>query len=320
MEAGERGVNDFPRRKWCLTTDRQIPFKARLHWYRYEDPQELPLLIAMLEHDSTGQHIDASRQRLAAYAKLSLRTVDYLLYGRPASRNGHKAKRGLIARAVVTEKNPANAKNRRQPAQYRINEEALELDPRMKPEWIKGHPQLPMFEAKPKKPFVPAIVSDDPPPAPRTTHAHCAGVDHELIRKCLAQIIENPDRIGTERLINGCVSKRPDVTTGEVTYWIAAKAAEMTPEIRSRMGFLISVVPECFAGEAFEEWRNLRAAVEAAKVKQAETQAAELVEARVWREANVVGECRGCRRPRFKSSTWSDYCSTTCRVAHEAKQ
>lgn len=296
-----------------MSPEKEIPFKARLHWYRYEDPQEFPLLIAMLEHDSTGQHIDASRSRLAAYAKLSLRTVEYLLYGRPASKFGHNAKRGLIVRRVVTEMNPANAKGKPQPAQYRINEAAMELDPRMKPEWIKGKPQMALFQPMPKKAYVPPVIQDDAPPYPRAyTHAQCAGVDRELVAKSLAQIVENPDRRGVERIIQACVSNRPDVTTEEIGFWLGMKAREIDRgKVENPMGFLIAVLPECFAGETFTEWRNLRAAEVDRKAAEVEIQAAA--------RASILGHCQGCGRPRFASSSWLDFCTPSCRTAHESR-
>jgi DNA-binding PadR family transcriptional regulator len=91
------------------------PLRARLHWYRLSAPQFL-VLTAMCEAKSDGSTIWVSVERLAAYSKLSERTVQRVL-------------RSLQRRGILTELAPANSSRR--PATYRINEAALQGDPRV---------------------------------------------------------------------------------------------------------------------------------------------------------------------------------------------
>ena len=104
------------------------PLRARLHWYKLT-PAEFALLTAMCEHCSDGSTVWAAIPRLAAYSKLTERTVQYLI-------------RGLSARGVLSQLAPANGAKRR-PATYRVNEAALEEDPRMSPYRIHRQ-QLPL--------------------------------------------------------------------------------------------------------------------------------------------------------------------------------
>ncbi len=95
------------------------PFRARLHRYRLT-PSEFCLLTAMLEHCSDGSVIWPSIARLAAYSKLS-------------ERNCQRTLRDLCSRGIISQLAPANSHRRRKPATYRINEAALEEDPKMLP-------------------------------------------------------------------------------------------------------------------------------------------------------------------------------------------
>jgi hypothetical protein len=94
------------------------PLRARLHWYRL-NVAEFALLTAMCEHCSDGATIWAAIPRLAAYSKLSERNVQRLM-------------RWLCKRGILTQIAPGNTAKRR-PATYRLNEAALEDDPRMAP-------------------------------------------------------------------------------------------------------------------------------------------------------------------------------------------
>src|ERR1039458_5917945 len=90
----------------------------RLHWYRL-DVYEFAVLSAMCLHDWFGKTVWASIPRLAAFAKLSERKVQYVI-------------RGLRKRGILSELAPGNSANRRS-VTYRINEEAFETDPRTVP-------------------------------------------------------------------------------------------------------------------------------------------------------------------------------------------
>jgi len=74
----------------------------------------------MVEHCSDGSVIWASISRLAAYSKLSERSVQYLI-------------RSLRDRGILSQLAQANSWNKRRPAVYRINESAMEDDPKMLP-------------------------------------------------------------------------------------------------------------------------------------------------------------------------------------------
>jgi hypothetical protein len=104
------------------------PLRARLHWYRLS-AAEFALLTAMCEHRSDGSTVWASVARLAAYAKLDERTVQRLI-------------RGFCARGILSQLASGNAA-KRMPATYRINEQALEEDPRMAPYRNTGQEKLP---------------------------------------------------------------------------------------------------------------------------------------------------------------------------------
>jgi hypothetical protein len=104
------------------------PLRARLHWYKLT-AAEFALLTAMCEHRSDGSTVWASVARLAAYSKMDERTVQRLI-------------RGLCARGILSQLAPGNVA-KRMPATYRINEAALEDDPRMAPYRSTGQESLP---------------------------------------------------------------------------------------------------------------------------------------------------------------------------------
>jgi hypothetical protein len=73
----------------------------------------------MCEHCSDGSTVWAAIPRLAAYSKLSERKVQRLI-------------RVLCGRGILSQLAPANTSKRR-PTTYRLNEAALQEDPRMEP-------------------------------------------------------------------------------------------------------------------------------------------------------------------------------------------
>jgi hypothetical protein len=81
----------------------------------------------MVEHCSDGSTIWPSIARLAAYSKLSERKVQRLIHGE--DRRGHHIP-GLCDRGILSKLASGNAGKRR-PATYRLNEDALEEDPRV---------------------------------------------------------------------------------------------------------------------------------------------------------------------------------------------
>jgi hypothetical protein len=97
-------------------SDLKPPLRARLHRYKLTTA-EFALLTAMCEHCSDGSFVWPAIPRLAAYAKLSKRKTQYVI-------------RVLRNRGVLSQLAPPNGARRR-PATYRINEAALEDDPKM---------------------------------------------------------------------------------------------------------------------------------------------------------------------------------------------
>jgi helix-turn-helix protein len=102
----------------------RAPLRARLHWYRLSTA-EFAVLTAMAEHCSDGSCIWASVARLAAYSKLSERTVQKVLRDLCSC--------GILTRFQKRESDKENPWRKRRPATYRINEAAMEDDPKMRP-------------------------------------------------------------------------------------------------------------------------------------------------------------------------------------------
>jgi hypothetical protein len=103
-----------------------IPLRAQL-WHKLLESCELLVLFAMLEGDSSGQHLFTSVPRIADYTKLSERTVQRILHGE--DRKERAVYVGLIDRHILVEVAPANATKRRT-AIYRLQIEALQDSPR----------------------------------------------------------------------------------------------------------------------------------------------------------------------------------------------
>ena len=120
----------------------------------------------MREHSSDGQHVFPSRERLAAYAKLSTKTVHRLLYGYVDKRSG-KRHRGLCERGIVSEL--AKPRRFRNSAKYRINVDALSADPRVTPHLERDRERaaqmkLPGIVKSPKPGIPQQPISDMPSP------------------------------------------------------------------------------------------------------------------------------------------------------------
>lgn len=133
--------------------------RERLHWYRL-DVYEFAVLSAMCLHDWYGKTVWASIPRLAAFAKLSERKVQYVI-------------RALRKRGILSELAPGNSANRRS-VTYRINEEAFETDPRTVP-YDDRQIHLPGIKR-------PAVTGEPVTPgashAPDTARTPCGGLVH----------------------------------------------------------------------------------------------------------------------------------------------
>jgi hypothetical protein len=112
-----------------ISGGRKLPAKVFLYWADLSNVQK-SVLDAMLEHCSDGSVVWASLARIAAYAKVSRKTVQRVLRGDETSQHRKLKRKGLIELGYVTELAQANAAKRR-PATYRINFDALADDPAM---------------------------------------------------------------------------------------------------------------------------------------------------------------------------------------------
>ena len=122
------------------------PVRAHVFW-KLVTSDELLLLLAMLElSGGTGEFIWPSVERLAAYTKLSHRTVQRLIHGYRNPATGVR-RRGFLERAVLTQLAPANGAKHRT-VTYRLNLEALPDDPEMD-SYLDRQPQLPEIRRAP---------------------------------------------------------------------------------------------------------------------------------------------------------------------------
>jgi hypothetical protein len=135
--------------------------RERLHWYKL-DCYEFGVLSAMCLHDWYGKTIWASIPRLAAFAKLSERKVQYVI-------------RALRKRGILSEFAPGNSANHRT-VTYRINEEAFEADPRTAP-YDERQIHLPGIQ-RPPVTGEPVTPGASHAPDPTTRRTPCGGLVH----------------------------------------------------------------------------------------------------------------------------------------------
>jgi len=131
-ETAQRGL-EGPR--MTPTPPQEYPKTLRAQLYNSKlAAEELLVLQAVLDNSCSGQVNSHAISRIAAYAKLSRRTVQSVLHGKKerTDKNGRlrPSKVGLIARRVLIEVVPADAAERRA-ATYRINPQALQPDTEM---------------------------------------------------------------------------------------------------------------------------------------------------------------------------------------------
>lgn len=94
--------------------------------------------------------------------------------------------------------------------------------------------------------------------------ARVSDVDKVKVRKAILEVVEFVDDRAVDLIVKGCLRNCPDAKTDEITYFVRLEGATVVSgRIDSPVGFLIATVPDCFAGEAFREWRNNRRAAAA---------------------------------------------------------
>jgi hypothetical protein len=123
----------------------------------------------------------------------------------------------------------------------------------------------------------PVVVVDDHP-GPRASGAQgvptTAQIDRASVYQAILKYASYPDQKALELIIQGCLRKQADATTDEIIAAVHSRGVQiLSGKISNPVGFMIAAVPECFCGEAFSEWRNLRAAAAAKAAESAEQQA-----------------------------------------------
>ena len=117
------------------TSSHELPLHAQLYRLNISST-ELLVLLAILQHNSSGTFNYAALKRIAAYAKLSRRTVQAAIHGTPPHRRKdgsiRKGRPGLAddSRRILVAMAPHNSAERR-PTTYRIQIEAAPPCPRV---------------------------------------------------------------------------------------------------------------------------------------------------------------------------------------------
>lgn len=120
-------------------------------------------------------------------------------------------------------------------------------------------------------------------------------LDSARIRTALLRYVSVVDEDALEKLIARCQLAAPDVTTVEIEHFILEKGEVIMAAPRKRagefstvssihnpLGFLLSAVPKCFSGSAFEMWRREQAAAVKAAVAEAKRRQEEEQNAIEW--------------------------------------
>jgi hypothetical protein len=104
---------------------------------------------------------------------------------------------------------------------------------------------------------------------------------NSIVREALARF-GTPDEEAVDRLIRECRTQAPDCTAEDIAHFIVEKGtlAARIGSIANPIGFLLTAVPRCFAGDSYRAWCEARDR-RAAEQKAAEERAA--AELAAWR-------------------------------------
>ncbi len=94
----------------------------------------------------------------------------------------------------------------------------------------------------------------------RTTATEALLLDSAEIRREFARYALVPDQRALAAMIAACQAQVPDLTTEELIFFLREKGSVVrsSSSVENPTGFLLKVVPRCFEGDLFSEWRKQR--------------------------------------------------------------
>jgi hypothetical protein len=94
----------------------------------------------------------------------------------------------------------------------------------------------------------------------RTTATEALLLDSAEIRREFARYALVPDQRALAAMIAACQAQVPDLTTEELIFFLREKGSVVrsSSSVENPTGFLLKVVPRCFEGDLFSEWRTQR--------------------------------------------------------------
>jgi len=94
----------------------------------------------------------------------------------------------------------------------------------------------------------------------RTTATEALLLDSAEIRREFARYALVPDQRALAAMIAACQALVPDLTTEELIFFLREKGSVVrsSSSVENPTGFLLKVVPRCFEGDLFGEWRKQR--------------------------------------------------------------
>ncbi len=110
----------------------------------------------------------------------------------------------------------------------------------------------------------------------RTTATETLLLDPAEIRREFARYALVPDQRALAAMISACQVLVPDLTTEEINFFLREKGSivRSSRSVENPTGFLLKVVPRCFEGDLFHEWRKQRQMVERATAEEVGKRAA----------------------------------------------
>jgi hypothetical protein len=110
----------------------------------------------------------------------------------------------------------------------------------------------------------------------RTTATEALLLDSAEIRREFARYALVPDQRALSAMIAACQAQAPDLTTEELIFFLREKGSVVrsSSSVENPTGFLLKVVPRCFEGDLFSEWRKQRQMEERAAAVEFDKQAA----------------------------------------------
>jgi hypothetical protein len=110
----------------------------------------------------------------------------------------------------------------------------------------------------------------------RTTATEALLLDSAEVRREFARYAPVPDQRALAAMIAACQALVPDLTTEELNFCLREKGSivRSSRSVENPTGFLLKVVPRCFEGDLFHDWRRQRQMEERAAAEEFGKQAA----------------------------------------------